>query len=177
MKKGDKWTPEERAKRAVNRAHKKQAELDRQKISDACDLLPAAMKFDPIERQAIAEKLENQAAQLRDFKQRPIPFEKSATVRLRPKVKQAIIAFADRFGAQCKAEDEKLDCGIRWFLEGALPRFEDIVSATARHAKYRDDEGFEDSVLSEKIIGDAIDNWKAKQVTDKGEDDGQVEFA
>jgi len=181
MNSDEKLTPEEAAKRAAaqakrdeTRARNKLAKLEREKQS-VCwmdeDLHPVAMKLDPLERYKLADQLEQRAEQLRGFAQKPIPFEKAATVRLRPNVKQAVIAFADRFGAHYKTEDEKLDCGIRWFLEGALPRFEDIVSATSRYAKYREDEGFECSVLSEKLIGDALEKWKAKQSTDEDDED------
>jgi hypothetical protein len=85
-----------------------------------------------------------------------------ASVNLRPKMKEAIIAFADHFGASYKPEAEKLECGIRWFLEMSLTKIEAIANETNRYINYRKAEGFECSVLSELQIANAISKWKEK---------------
>jgi hypothetical protein len=173
MKKGEKWTPEEKAKRAANRARKKLEELNRQKLSVSWmddDLQPMAMQLNPLDRHALAEKLEKRAQQLRGFSQPSVPFVKAASIKIRPKMKDAAIAFAEQFGAKYKTEDEKLDCGIRWVLEISLPRIEELANKTNLHVRYRDAEGFEDSFLSEKLIGDALEKWKSK-INQSTEDD------
>lgn len=86
-------------------------------------------------------------------------------------MKDAAIAFAEQFGAKYETEDEKLDCGVRWILEISLPRIAKLADKTNLHIKYRDAEGFEDSFLSEKLISDALEKWKAKQATDEDDED------
>jgi hypothetical protein len=175
MKKGEKWTPEEKTKRTANRERKKIEELNLQKLSVAWmddDLQPMAMKLNALDRHALAEKLENRAAQLRGFKQPGVAFVKTATVKLRPKMQEIIQTFSECFGAKYKTEDEKLDCGIRWVLEASLPQIEELANKTNLRIKYRDAEGFEDSFLSEKLIGDALEKWKIKinQATEDADD-------
>jgi hypothetical protein len=174
MKNGKAWTPEAIAKRAETRARNKLAKLNEQKLS-VCwmddDLQPMAMKLSPLERHDLAEKLEKRAEQMRGFSKKPIEKVKTAAANLTPKMKEAVIAYADRFGALYKTEDEKLNLGVSWILEISLSQIEAIANETQRHIKYRDAEGLDDSQLTEKRIGDALEKWKEKTLKSDDDDD------
>jgi hypothetical protein len=124
------------------------------------DLQVQAQYLDILERQTLAEKLERQAEQLREIKPPPVKFEARVDVSLRPNMKRALLAFAMRHGAKEEyTEQTKLQLGIRWFLEGALPLINLVSSNTEKQIHYREAEDMEDSNFTEKLIEDALADY------------------
>lgn len=127
------------------------------------DLRKDVEHMNPGERQAMAEKLEEKAAQLRDFRQKVPPPEVLATVALRPNIKRAVLAYYDYHGNKNEPnEANKLSNGIRWILEIALPMIEKISNESLLITRYRTREGIEDCVYAERRIGEAVDQWLKK---------------
>jgi hypothetical protein len=135
------------------------------------DLKPTAAKLDLLARHQMAETLERQAAQLREFSPPPVACVAQATVGLRPKMKAAVLYFVDTHGGAGWPDEVKLAVGIRWVLEAVLPKIELVSEFTCRQVNYRIAEGLEDSAFSEKLIGDALENWHAKRQAETNADE------
>jgi hypothetical protein len=135
------------------------------------ELKPAFEKMLPGERIACAERLEHQAAQLREMKPAPVRPVCTVAVELRPKMKEAIMAFACFHGAKSdKDEKYKLEVGTRWFLESALAIMLAVENETNRRYFYRESEGLEDSDYCERLISDAFAKWTSEIESDSDED-------
>jgi predicted transcriptional regulator len=122
------------------------------------DIKAGAAKLDPLERIA---------TELRGFSQAPVKLCGEAAIPLRPKFKEAVILFAEHFGGKDETEARKVSLGIRWVLEIALPKMEELKNATDRRTYYERAEGVEQSVLVEQLIGDAIEKWKTARAAGK----------
>jgi hypothetical protein len=132
------------------------------------DIAKEVENLDFNQRLAMAEKLERVTTQLREFKQPPVKLVgNSVPIPLRPKLKEAVILFAEQFGGKDSSEESKVALGIRWVLEIALPKMEELKNATLRHIDYGKAEGLEPSVHFEQQIGDAIEKWKAARAAEK----------
>jgi hypothetical protein len=139
----------------------------------ADDIKTKAEKLDPGQRVAKAEELERIAAELREFAPPPVKIVgNSQGIPLRPNFKKAVILFAKRFGADDDDEDAMVRYGIRWALEAALPKLEELRKDAGRRIRYELAEGLQQSVYVEQLIGDAIEKWKAARAAEKEEDDG-----
>jgi hypothetical protein len=134
------------------------------------ELKLTAEKLNVLERHALADRLERKASQLREMNQPKIDFIQTVSAQLRPKAKEAIILFAEQHGAAKYSEADKLACGTRWFLEIGLSQIKKISETAANFSHYRDAEGIENSVYSEKLIGAALEKWKAEIAEDDEED-------
>ena len=134
-------------------------------------LKPQAERLDVLGRHQLAAALEQrakeferQANQLRELKPPPVEWAVKAEVRLRPNMKRAVLAFAKHHGADDKHEESvKLELGIRWFLEDALPLITLASKHTDKRIRYRELEGLEDSRFTERLIGDALAKYEATQ--------------
>ena len=121
------------------------------------DLKLQAQWLDTLQRHTLAEKLERHAEQLRELKQPAVKWEAHVEVPLRPNVKRAVLAFAKHHGADAKESEQfRMKVGIQWFLESALPLIVIVSKNAIQQIRYRDAEGLEDSVLSERLIGEAL---------------------
>lgn len=117
-------------------------------------------KMSPEERQLRAELMEHQAAQLREMKPAPVKFVCRVGVPLRPKMKEAILAFAQRHGARPEWDEQlKLETGARWFFESALSMVAKISEVADCRSKYWKAEGIEYSDFTERIIGAALKKY------------------
>jgi hypothetical protein len=126
------------------------------------ELKPTASKLDISQRHALAAKLERQAGQLRGLSEPSIDFVAKTEIELRPNVKKALLLFCERHGSTERGDEkQKLSDGARWFLETALPMIERVSEMAQSFTHYRDTEGLEDSVYSERLIGDALTKWEA----------------
>jgi hypothetical protein len=127
------------------------------------ELKPTASKLDTVQRHALADKLERQASQLRGLAEPSIDFVSKTEVELRPNVQRALLLFSECYGSTERSDEkQKLSDGARWFLETALPMIERISELAQAFAHYRDAEGLEGSVYSERLIGDALERWESK---------------
>lgn len=120
-------------------------------------LKPVAADMGILERVALADKLEKQAAQLRDMKPAPIKAETRIMVYVRPNAEKALIAFYKAHGGDETAEKEtKLAAGLKWFVESGLPLIATVSAATNKECHYRDTEGLDSTVYNEELIGRAL---------------------
>ena len=139
----------------------------------ADDIKAKAKKLNLNERLAKAEELERVASQLRDFAKPPVEFVCQAKTQLRPKVKEAVILFADFHGGAGKDEDEKISLGIRWVLEAALPKMEELTRAVNLKCRYNLAEDVSSSNHDEDLIAAAIEKYKAARAAAKEERDDE----
>lgn len=122
-----------------------------------------AKTLDPCARIEMAEKLEAAAAQLREFKPPPVRYVATATVHLRPAMKDAILFYGRKCAGEQKFdEQEMLSVGVRWVLEEALCLIEIVHEFSANRVAYRDAEQLEDSVQTEDMIRASLEKFKAK---------------
>jgi hypothetical protein len=123
-------------------------------------------KLSITDRMELADKLEEQAKQLREFKQKEVPFIGHVVFQLRPNVKRALLYFAKGCGAKDSMDESAiLSLGARWFLEYSLPLMQKVIGLQRTCSFYRHDEGVDESHLTESNIAKVMDELESKKVS------------
>jgi hypothetical protein len=89
-----------------------------------------------------------------------------------PAVKKALLRFYEEHCGNVHEpalEALKLELGARWVIEVALTLLPQIAAKSAAFARYREQEGFSDSVLTENWVAASLAEWE-KQLAAKRAD-------